>query len=60
MPGTITEEDARYAFGIVERICREAGPGLRALPKNGSGLLSSGRNWGRTQDPVGIPIDMLA
>jgi hypothetical protein len=33
MSGTITEEDARYAFGMVERICREAGPGLPGVPQ---------------------------
>lgn len=28
MPVVITEEDAQYAYGIVERICREVGPGV--------------------------------
>jgi hypothetical protein len=33
MPETVTEEDVRYAFGIVETICRDVGPGLPGTPQ---------------------------
>jgi len=33
MPGTITEQDAQYAYEIVEAICTEVGPGLPGTPQ---------------------------
>ncbi len=33
MPEMITGDDACYAYGIVERICAEVGPGLQGSPQ---------------------------
>jgi hypothetical protein len=33
MPVEITNQDAQYAFDIVEKVCREVGPGLPASPQ---------------------------